>query len=147
MTSSSELYSDPPPSFFPKARVAVVVALIDNRILLLQRVASHPHGNLWCSPGGRIENHETEEDAALRELREETGLQGDPKDLEAMGIFFVRFPHGDFALHLYRIHINGIIQIQNSEHQRYRLCSLEEAKTMPLQPGQLDCLLQAMKSS
>lgn len=43
--------------------------------LLFARRAVHPCYGEWCIPGGYIELEETSEEAALRELREETSLK------------------------------------------------------------------------
>ena len=54
--------------------LAVSVALErDGKFLLVLR-ANPPAQNLYAFPGGRVDPEETLEDAALRELREETGL-------------------------------------------------------------------------
>lgn len=49
--------------------------------LILTRRALHlrRHADQWALPGGRIDGHETPEQAALRELREEVALQLPPE--------------------------------------------------------------------
>ena len=46
----------------------------DDRLLLL-RTSLRPQRPLWITPGGGIEAGETPEEAAIRELREETGIE------------------------------------------------------------------------
>jgi ADP-ribose pyrophosphatase YjhB (NUDIX family) len=48
----------------------------DGRLLLVQR-AKDPDKGLWGLPGGMIEEGETPEVAAVRELAEETGVDAD----------------------------------------------------------------------
>jgi len=54
---------------------AVSVALERNGRYLLVLRANPPAQNLYAFPGGRVDPDETLEDAALRELEEETGLK------------------------------------------------------------------------
>ena len=57
-------------------RIPCVGAIVhDNagRLLLIQR-GHDPDAGLWSLPGGRIEPGETDEEALVREMLEETGL-------------------------------------------------------------------------
>ena len=51
-----------------------VVIFKENKILLAER-DRQPHGKMWSIPGGAQELGETIEEAAIREIKEETGLE------------------------------------------------------------------------
>lgn len=60
---------------------AGVAVLNDNKVVLIRRADN----GLWDIPGGAVEPGEAVEDAARRELREETGLEAAP--LTLLGVF------------------------------------------------------------
>jgi 8-oxo-dGTP diphosphatase len=54
--------------------VGAVITDQSGRLLLIRR-RNEPGAGLWSLPGGRVESGETDEQAVVREVREETGLQ------------------------------------------------------------------------
>jgi 8-oxo-dGTP diphosphatase len=66
-------------SIAPVAAVGVV-CLRGDEVLLIRR-GTPPRLGEWSLPGGRIEPGEAVRDAALRELREETGVEAELADL------------------------------------------------------------------
>ena len=64
---------------YPMVGVGVVVWK-DNAVLLIQR-GKPPRAGTWSLPGGRQELGETTREAGVREVREETGLEVEIKDL------------------------------------------------------------------
>ena len=53
---------------------AVALIDVDGRVLLAQRPEGKEMAGLWEFPGGKIEAGETPEDALIRELHEELGI-------------------------------------------------------------------------
>ena len=54
--------------------VAVVLIDRDGRVLLSQRSSGKSMAGLWEFPGGKVENGEVPEEALIRELNEELGI-------------------------------------------------------------------------
>jgi 8-oxo-dGTP pyrophosphatase MutT (NUDIX family) len=109
-------------------RAAIVVLRSEGRVLLLQRhpfdrAYPDPSGQgLWCLPGGKIDPGETPEQAATRELYEETGIQADLEFLP---------PVGDIARFRGEVPNCGDV-VLSSEHKDFRWVALEEGKLLPL---------------
>ena len=82
--------------------VRVIVLDEDNRILMVKQ--EHPERTVWMVPGGGIEEGENSAQAAVREVREETGLEVEilgliwhVEEVSERGQRFVNFFFGHFA--------------------------------------------------
>lgn len=60
----------------PRPEVCVGAIAVDNERLLLVRRGRGPAQGFWSVPGGRVDEGETLAEAVVREVLEETGLEG-----------------------------------------------------------------------
>ena len=63
-------------------RAAGILLLVGDTALFLRRGNGADHPNEWCCPGGKIEDGETPEQAAIRETFEEAGIQLEERNLQ-----------------------------------------------------------------
>ena len=71
---------------YANPRVLVSALLTYENRLLWMRRGTEPKKGCWAQPGGFMEQQERPEDAAARELFEETGVVFDPDELELFAI-------------------------------------------------------------
>ena len=89
----------------PFPAVAALVPNQNGQLLLVKR-AVEPAKGQWCLPGGFIEIDESIEEAVLRELREETGVEG--KIGQLVDFFSQRSPlYGALLIFGYRVTLLG----------------------------------------
>lgn len=93
---------------------SVVYAERDGKILLLKRAHDAGFGGQWFMPGGAVDPGEGPEEAAMRELREESGLEV-VGDLELVGAFLCFLYGRDILLLSYRAEVSGEVVISH-EH-------------------------------
>lgn len=72
-----------------------VIVEDDNRRILMVR---HHHNDWWVLPGGMIEPDETPQQAAIREIKEETGVDVKPQNIHGVfggEEFRIQYANGD----------------------------------------------------
>jgi 8-oxo-dGTP diphosphatase len=95
---------------------AVVYAERDDKILLLRRAGGSAMAGQWFLPGGAVEDDELPEDAARRELLEESGLEIEG-ELEIVGVY----PMWVYGGHCLQISYRGTLRdgdvVVSHEHE------------------------------
>jgi 8-oxo-dGTP diphosphatase len=75
MQTQNGIYLEPSCQFNPRIEVAAVYIENNGEILLLHRQNYISQGNKWGIPGGKVHTGETTLQAAIREVKEETGFE------------------------------------------------------------------------
>lgn len=83
------------------------IILCDTDSIVLIKRKNNPYKGFWALPGGFVEYGETVEAAILREVKEETGLQIDLKDILGVYSHPDRDPRGHIITVCYKAHKTG----------------------------------------
>ncbi len=137
-----QIHTSKPTDFNSRGQTTGCYVECNGKFLFLQRGSRERHAGAWGSPGGKVEMHETPEQAARRELFEETGIHIDPSIvLEFFGTFYVRVSTADFTYHLFKINLASMPVVRiTHEHVNYIWARPEEIKDMPLMLGEDEAL-------
>lgn len=120
-----------------------VVVVDDGRILLVKR-GHDPGKGLWAVPGGKVELGERLRDAAIREVREETGLEIEPGEIVWVG------EHIEGERHIVLIDFAGTVRggvlAAADDADDARWVALDEAHEYPL-TSTMEDLIQTLSDS
>jgi 8-oxo-dGTP diphosphatase len=110
------------------------VALDERGRLLLVRRANDPGRGRWSLPGGRVERGETDQQALIREMQEETGLTVQP------GRLVGRVVRGDYAIADYWCTVTAGTLRAGDDALDARWCSAADLRGIPLVEGLVETL-------
>ena len=93
--------------------------------------------NTWGIPGGSMELHETIEETAVRELKEEAGISADKLELVAVlsgDEYYFEYPNGDkmcTVIVLFKVlNYTGKIKVSDNESKQLKFFSLNALPNM-----------------
>jgi len=129
------IYDKKPENFFPDIDIVACLVEYDGMFVLLHRQDNKIHGNRWGQPAGKVDVDDNSNlDAMVRELREETGVEAKKEDLIFYKTFFVSHPDRDFLYHYFILHLKEKPEIilSKKEHKGFSWVTFNEALKMPL---------------
>jgi 8-oxo-dGTP diphosphatase len=136
-------------SYPERPYLAVSAAIIrDGKILVVRRARPPAHG-LYTLPGGVVEPGETLADAAMREVREETGLTIEPVALAGFRETIVRDAHErverHFVILCFAARWRAGEPVLNEELSEARWLAPAELAGLPTTPGLADIVATAFE--
>jgi 8-oxo-dGTP pyrophosphatase MutT (NUDIX family) len=116
----------------PRMRGVAVLVCCDDRILLIRN--SYRPG--LAVPGGRARRREEPVAAAVRELREETGIGCRPENLSSLGVHVVRYSHMEDHVHFFELRCSQEPQLRVDRREVVwgGFCTREAARQLALWP-------------
>jgi ADP-ribose pyrophosphatase YjhB (NUDIX family) len=122
-------------SFFYDNPLPVVSTIVDeSRQILLVKRDRAPHKGLWCLPTGFAEAGESIQDAALRELHEETGIKGKITRLLDVDSYKSRF-YGDLLFLTFVAEKTGGKVRAGDDSAQARFCPIDEIPPLAFRPN------------
>jgi 8-oxo-dGTP diphosphatase len=102
--------------------IRVVAAVISDsgRVLACRRAPGKDSAGRWEFPGGKVEAHESDEQALAREIREELGIE------ILVGPLLDRTVTGRIDLACYRASLSGVRPSRSTDHDDLRWVAVTE---------------------
>ena len=105
----------------------------EGKFLILRRQHHKPDGNTWGLPAGKPDQGESDEDAMVRELKEETGYKAEVNELTLLGEYMFEYPDLYLEFPTYQLKLDQLFEVVHrpDEHLEYRWVSAQECDAMP----------------
>ena len=114
-------------------RVVGFIAQYEDSILLLHRSENETDPSLWGIPAGKLEGTETDAEAAIRELSEETGIQLNESEISYVGKLDIEYETVIVEFPIFHKKFNQApsITLDPNEHVDYKWIRPSEALELP----------------
>ncbi len=135
--------------FFYENPLPVVSAIVvsDRKVLLVKR-GRKPYKGMWCLPTGFAETGESIEEAAVRELEEETGIKGSIgtfMDVDSSANYF----YGDLLFITFEIEMTGGKLTTGSDCSAVKYFPIEKVPKLAFDPNKkaIDAYIRSKSDS
>jgi 8-oxo-dGTP pyrophosphatase MutT (NUDIX family) len=109
----------------------------NGKFVVLLRRPEKPDGDTWGLPAGKVEAGETDQAAALRELREETGYEASLAELHYVREDVFNFDPKPVVFVVYKIVLDRphAVVLEEKAHASHKWVTPNEGYELPLIPG------------
>lgn len=129
-----------------KKRLRVVGCIIrsEEKILLLYRSATETDPSLWGVPAGKVEEGETDTQAAIREINEETSIKLDEQSLEYLGFLPIEYDTliVDFPMFVVNFEKEPVVKLSPREHIDFQWLEPSKVLELPDLMKDVDTIIQ-----
>lgn len=115
----------------PFILATLIYATHQGKVLMMYR-HKEPNLGLWIAPGGKIDVHESPRECALRELREETGLQAGAPVLRAIVTEISPRPDWQWMMFVYRVEVAKNAVAGDLREGRLQWFDIDEVPALPI---------------
>lgn len=139
------LYSQKPNGFNPVCDVVgvfVEVKEVETKILVLHRHPDKPEPSTWSVPGGKVDKDEGLEQAAARELFEETGIVVPQASLNFIDTYYVCYADYHFVYSTFYVQLDARqdVTLSPTEHVAHEWVTPDVAMFMRLIEDEDECI-------
>ncbi len=127
-----------PEDFKPELEAAGCFIEHDGKVLMLLSQDYKHYGSVWGHPAGKLDKEENAEQALIREVKEETGINLKKEDIWFIKRVHIRSPGQDFIYNLFytKFDEKPEVQIDKREHKEFQWLEPEKCFSLKLIPDE-----------
>jgi len=125
-------------------RVVGCIIKHDSRMLMLFRSETETDPSLWGIPAGKVEEGETDLEAIIREVFEETGIQLEENQVEHLEELPIEYPNMTVVFPIFKVHLDeeAAVTLEPREHIDFGWISPDEVLKMPNLMKDVDLIVE-----
>ena len=136
----------PAAGFVEQIKVAAVYIECEGKYLFMRKVTPETVAGKWGVPGGKADIDEPLDKAALRELKEETGIEVCSNAIKYVKPLFIKTDYASFGFYIFAMSLKEMPEITlSNEHDKYIWATEHEVLELDMMSGGVEPFLLAQK--
>lgn len=136
------IFDKAPLDFKPKFEVSACFILTKEEFVFLKTGAHKKLAGLWGVPAGKLNEGETPFGCVKREIKEETQIELEEKNIHFFKTVYIRYPEMDYVYHMFYIKLKEKVKVKidPNESEEYKWVTKSESLNSPLIPDEGPCI-------